>query len=168
MSDLHSTHAKCEWKNSHTSMQFFQSLWSNRWMFGVGRSFTWLCVCLCSENLHSFTTGIEMTSRMTHFYLSGKGNDEATVVRLSCSCFGNRLRNHFQSTTVIQADKAGPSLINLQICLRLVLIDLEQSFNSPEMQNKINLPSLTPACQSNFQWFYAFISLDNFLTLSAS
>lgn len=131
------------------------------------QKFTCLCVCLYSVNLHSFTTGIEMTSRMTHFHLSGKGNNEATAVHLPCSCSGNKLPSHFQSTTVIQADEAGPSLINLQICLGLVLIDLEQSFNSPEMKNKINLSSLTPACQSNFQWFYGFISLDNFLTFSA-
>jgi len=167
MSNPHSTHAKCEWKNSHTSVYFFQSLWSNRWMFGVGRSSACFHVCLCSANLHSFTTGIRTTSRMTHFYLSGKGDNEATVVRLPSSCFGNKLPSHFQSTTMTQADEAGPSLINLQICLGLVLTDLEQSSNSPEMKNKINLPSLTPVCQSNLQWVYDFISLDNFLTLSA-
>lgn len=35
--------------------------------------------------------------------------------------------------------QAGPSLTSLQLCLRRVLIDLEESF-----KNKINLPSLTP------------------------
>lgn len=148
MSDLHSTHAKCEWKNSHTSVQFFQTLWSNRWMFGVGRSFT--CFCMCTAKLHHWNRNdIQDDSR-----LSGKGKDEATVVHLLRSCFGNKLPSHFQSTTVIQPAKTGPSLINLQICLGLVLIDLEQSFNSPEMKNKINLPNLTLVCRSNCQWVY--------------
>lgn len=48
-------------------------------MFGVGRYFTCLCVRFYRANFHSFITGIKMTSRMTHFYLLGKGKDDATV-----------------------------------------------------------------------------------------
>lgn len=128
----------------------FQSLWGNRWMFGVDGWFPFQSVSFCSANLHSVATGIQVAYRMAHPYLSGNGKDKSTVVHLSNSCFGNKLPSHFQSTTVIQVVEAGPSSVNLPICLGLALIDSAQSSCSLGIKNKRNLPNW---CWSNIQWF---------------
>lgn len=128
----------------------FQSLWGNRWMFGVDGWFPFQSVSFCSANLHSVATGIQVAYRMAHPYLSGNGKDKSTVVYLSNSCFGNKLPSHFQSTTMIQVVEAGPSSVNLPICLGLALIDSAQSSCSLGIKNKRNLPNW---CWSNIQWF---------------
>lgn len=122
----------------------FQSLWSNRWMFGVDGCFLFQSVSFCSANFHSFTTGTKVAYRMAHPYLSGTGKDKGTAACLSNSCFGNKLPSHFQSTTVIQVVEAGPSLINLPICLGLALIDSAQSSCSLGIKNKSNQIDVGP------------------------
>lgn len=139
----------------------FQSSWSNRWMFGVGRCFPFQSASFCSASLHSFTAGIKVAYRIAHPYLSGKGKDKGTVVRPSNSCFGNKLPSHFQLTAMIQAVEAGPSLTNLPVCPGLALIDSAQSSCSLGIKNKRNSPNLTPRCRSNFQWLSGSLGFSN-------